>query len=434
MKVLFSLTYYFPYSSGLTLYVKRLGEALVKKNYKVTVLTMNFDKKCRPEEIVNRVKVVRAQPIFKVSKGFISVDWIIRSFSEVRKNDLVVVNLPQFEGIVPTLFGKIFGKKVISIYHCEVVLPSGIINSIIQKILSISNLFSLLLSDVVVTYTKDFAKSSQVLPHFESKLKYIYPPIKTPKINKRVQKILMDKITPWPNFVIGVAARLAAEKGIEYLLESIPAINSTLNQSKHNSGLPRTVLRSGTGAKFKIAQRAPDSKLQLKSQKQESAEDTSGVLRSDFPDGGGIRIVIAGPKDPVGEKDYKKKILKLVEKYKDFVIFLGELKEKEMGSFYSLLDILVLPSINSTEAFGMVQVEAMIMGVPVMATDLPGVRIPIQRTGMGLLAPIKNSQKLAKAIVEVLINKKKYIKPRELIKREFSFEKTINFYENLLKR
>ena len=54
-----------------------------------------------------------------------------------------------------------------------------------------------------------------------------------------------------------------------------------------------------------------------------------------------------------------------------------------MGSFYTCIDVLVVPSINSTEAFGLVQVEAMMMGVPVVASDLPGVRVPVQKQGWG---------------------------------------------------
>ena len=72
------------------------------------------------------------------------------------------------------------------------------------------------------------------------------------------------------------------------------------------------------------------------------------------------------------------------------------------------------------------------MGVPVVASDLPGVRIPVQKTGMGAIVPVKNSQKLAEAIVAVLINKKEYLKDREIIKREFLFSKTVDFYRRLL--
>lgn len=397
MHLLFSLTYYTPYVSGLTLYVKRLGEALVRKGFSVTVLTMQFDKKCRSEEFVNGVEVVRSSYNLKISKGFLSYDWLIKSWQEVKRSDVVIVNLPQFEGIIPALFGKILRKKVISIYHCEVDLPDGIFNTTVEWLLNLNHFISLVLSDKIITYTKDFADFSKLLPFFRNKLEYVYPPLMVPKINKRVRKILTDKMDLEGQFVIGVAARLAAEKGIEYLLESVPVINS----------------------KFK------NQEVKTRSARWPGYKDSR-------PNGGGIKIAIVGSLDPVGEQQYKDKILKLVDKYKDYVVFLGELKEEEMGSFYSLLDVLVLPSINSTESFGMVQVEAMMMGVPVVVTDLPGVRIPIVKTGMGIIVSVKNSQKLAEAVIKILLNRKKYIKNKEFITEEFSFEKTIEFYQKLL--
>lgn len=395
MKILFSLTYYTPYSSGLTLYVKRLGEALVKKGHEVTVLTMDFDKKQPVEQVINGVEVVRADYFFKISKGFVSFDWLIKSCQEVQKADAIFINLPQFEGIIPALCGKILGKKVISIYHCEVDLPDGLSNKFVELGLNLANWVTLTLSDKIITYTKDFADNSKLLPRFRSKLSFVYPPIIPPKVDKSIQKILIEKIGRKSEFTIGVAARLAAEKGMEYLLEALPQIISNI--------------------KYQIPAR-------------NASHIEAGGSNKQIP----IKIVIAGSMAPVGEEDYKKKILNLVGKYKEYVVFLGELKEEEMGSFYSLCDVLVLPSVNSTEGFGMVQVEAMMMGVPVVVTDLPGVRIPIRETGMGLIVPIKNSQKLAEEIVEVLLNRNRYIKDTSLIKKEFSFEKTINFYQDLM--
>lgn len=370
MRVLFSVTYYSPYVSGLTLYVKRLAEALVKTGYQVSVISFAYDKQLITCEKIKGVNVHRVKPLFKISKGFISFDWIVQSWRMVQQSDTVVINLPQFEGFIPALFGRIMGKRVISVYHCEVILSTSIINFIIQQILKISNLLTLHLSHIVVTYTEDFAKHSKLLALISNKLRYIYPPINRPNTNQRIIKLLRQKIGSKDGFLIGVAARLAAEKGIEYLLESIPAISSKFKKSK-------------------------------------------------------FKIVVAGPIAPVGEEAYKKKVMKLVEKYKEYVVFLGEIREEDMGSFYSLIDVLVLPSVNSTEAFGMVQVEAMMMGVPVVATNLPGVRIPIAKTGMGITVPIKNSEKLAFAIAEILMNKKKYIKQKELIEKEFAMEKTI---------
>ena len=50
---------------------------------------------------------------------------------------------------------------------------------------------------------------------------------------------------------------------------------------------------------------------------------------------------------------------------------------------------------------------------------------------MGEIVPIKNSQKLSEAIVRILLNKEKYIKSKEFVKKEFAIEKTLQFYEKL---
>lgn len=135
---------------------------------------------------------------------------------------------------------------------------------------------------------------------------------------------------------------------------------------------------------------------------------------------------------PVGEEVYKQKIFSLIRKYRDSTVFLGEIAPEAMGSFYKLLDILVLPSVNSTEAFGMVQVEAMLMDVPVVATNLPGVRVPIARTGMGLIVPPGDAGALARAICAVLTRKKDFVKPGRVIQDEFSLANTISSYNNAL--
>ena len=389
MRILFSLTYYTPYVSGLTLYVKRLAERLAKKDYQVSVISFQFKKKLALKETINRVKVIRVKPLFKISKGFISIDWFAKSFAGIKEASVIFINLPQFEGFIPALWGRILGRRVIAIYHCEVKLPSGLLNYFLETILNLANRLTLLLAQSIITYTEDFAYNSRILPYFQKKIKCCYPPVNKPIINKRVQKIIREKIGRKPGFVIGVAARLAAEKGIEYLLESIPYIEEML--------IP---LRASLG------------------------RNDNEVL---------FKIIIAGPMEPVGEEKYRKKILKLIEKFRKYVVFLGELDEEDMGSFYSLLDVLVLPSVNSTEAFGMVQVEAMMMGVGVVATDLPGVRVPIEKTGMGKIVAVRNSKKLAEAIVEVLKNKQKYIKNKGLAQREFLIDKTIFAYDKILK-
>ena len=410
MRILFSLTYYTPYVSGLTLYVKRLAERLAKKDYQVSVISFQFKKKLALKETINRVKVIRVKPLFKISKGFISIDWFAKSFAGIKEASVIFINLPQFEGFIPALWGRILGRRVIAIYHCEVKLPSGLLNYFLETILNLANRLTLLLAQSIITYTEDFAYNSRILPYFQKKIKCCYPPVNKPIINKRVQKIIREKIGRKPGFVIGVAARLAAEKGIEYLLESIPYIEEMLIPSSRAKSRDLSRMRARTSREI-----PPHASL---------GRNYNEVL---------FKIIVAGPMEPVGEEKYRKKILKLIEKFRKYVVFLGELDEEDMGSFYSLLDVLVLPSVNSTEAFGMVQVEAMMMGVGVVATDLQGVRVPIEKTGMGKIVAVRNSKKLAEAIVEVLKNKQKYIKNKGLAQREFLIDKTIFAYDKILK-
>lgn len=77
---------------------------------------------------------------------------------------------------------------------------------------------------------------------------------------------------------------------------------------------------------------------------------------------------------------------------------LGFLPDARLADFYASLDVFVLPSVNSLEAFGIVQVEAMMAGVPVVASDRPGVRTPVRRTGFGAVVPAADPAAIARAL------------------------------------
>ncbi len=86
----------------------------------------------------------------------------------------------------------------------------------------------------------------------------------------------------------------------------------------------------------------------------------------------------------------------------DRVRFLGFIPEERIADFYASLDVFAFPSINSLEAFGIVQVEAMLAGVPVVVSDLPGVRIPVTETGFGRIVPPRDEAALLEGIRAVL--------------------------------
>ena len=81
---------------------------------------------------------------------------------------------------------------------------------------------------------------------------------------------------------------------------------------------------------------------------------------------------------------------------------LGFLPDEAVDDFYASLDIFALPSINPFEAFGIVQVEAMMRGIPVIASDLPGVRQPVRATGMGAIVAPRSAAAVTAALELVL--------------------------------
>ena len=87
-------------------------------------------------------------------------------------------------------------------------------------------------------------------------------------------------------------------------------------------------------------------------------------------------------------KSYKNKNIK----------FIGHINDYKKNDFYNEIDLFVLPSTNSFEAFGIVQLEAMSYGVPVLASNIYGVRTIIEKTGGGLLFESKNYNQLFEKI------------------------------------
>ena len=89
----------------------------------------------------------------------------------------------------------------------------------------------------------------------------------------------------------------------------------------------------------------------------------------------------------------------------DRVCFWGGVDEGQLSCLLAACDIFVLPSITPNEAFGLVQVEAMACGKPVISCDLrSGVPFVNQNGVTGRVVPPGNVQALAEAIRELLQN------------------------------
>ncbi len=139
----------------------------------------------------------------------------------------------------------------------------------------------------------------------------------------------------------------------------------------------------------------------------------------------------------VGEGDRRKHYEKLSEKLAltKKIEFRGKLSATDLIRTYQEADLLLLPSINTNEAFGLVIIEALACGVPVIASNLPGVRQVFNNEQEGLLVNPGNSEDL-KNKLEFILNhensrRKMAQAARELAEKRYDQEKIKKDLESL---
>jgi glycosyltransferase involved in cell wall biosynthesis len=372
------LTYYRPHTSGLTIYAERMAKELAARGHDVTVLTSRYKRRLPAREMDDGVRIVRAPVLFRVNKGVIMPTIGVLAWKWVHWADVLSLHLPQFDAAGVALRGRLLRKPTVLTYHCDLKLPPGIFNRVVNQVVHGMNYLAGTFSHRIVAYTDDFAENSPYLRYFSDKIKVITPPVNLPDAGDSGRAAFAKMHNPEGRHpVIGMATRLASEKGVEILVQALP----------------------------KILERFPDA-----------------------------RVLFAGQyQNVMSEQDYAERLAPMLRRYQDKGQwkFLGVLTPLQMAAFYPNLDVLVVPSLNSTESFGLVQVEAMLKGTPCVASDLPGVRQPVKQTGMGKIAAVGSSEDLADAVIDVLDNREQYVRPPEEIADMFSTKRTVSGYEEL---
>lgn len=90
----------------------------------------------------------------------------------------------------------------------------------------------------------------------------------------------------------------------------------------------------------------------------------------------------------------------------DGVFFHGAKPQKEVAQWMNAADVFVLPS--HTEGFGLVAVEAMACGTPVVGTDVGGLRY-LLGDGVGVTVPPRNPKRLSEEMLKVLTDREQRI-------------------------
>ena len=124
------------------------------------------------------------------------------------------------------------------------------------------------------------------------------------------------------------------------------------------------------------------------------------------------------------------------------VFLLGRIPQEKVEAYYTACDVFCLPSVMKTEAFGIVQIEAMSLGKPVVATRIPGSGTAwVNKHGeSGINVPVADPEALAKAVTDICTDAERYSRYCTDARRRFEslftidrmIENCIDIYNKLL--
>lgn len=372
MKILVTLTYYYPHWTGLTAYAKRLAEGLAQRGHQITVLTSQFEPSLKRDEIYNGVRILRLPTLAHMSRGVLMPGFPAAVNKLAQENDLLQVHTPMLETNLVTRIGLLHHKPTVITHHGDLVMPNNPKDQFIEWVTTALMTQGEREAARITVHSCDYADNSKFLSPFRSKLECIYPPVEIPEPDPVQVAQWRADLGLTQNKLVGFAGRFVEEKGFDYLLQALP------------------------------------------------------LVRAKFPQ---VKFVYAGEINVVYEHFFAK-WKHLVDQERDSIVTLGLIRDQQqLANFYAINDVFALPS--RTDCFPSVQIEAMLSGTPVVATNIPGAREVIKVTGMGKLVTPRDPQAFANGLIEVLWNRAAYTKTRAQIREIFNTERTLDEYEAL---
>jgi glycosyltransferase involved in cell wall biosynthesis len=371
MKILMGIDYYRPHVSGLTLYAEHLAEGLARRGHGVRVLTHRHLPGLPVEAEENGVGVVRAPVAARFGKALVSPAILADALAEIPRADVFHLHAPLVNAISFSALAATFRVPTVVTFHCDLHTGPAVGERLAETISRASQNFALDRATRIVTYTEDYARHTRPLANRIEKVGWVRPPVPDPPQTGRSAEEARERFGVRGAPVLLFLGRFAEEKGLPVLVEAFAAVRRRF---------PRAVL------------------------------------------------LMAGAREVPGETVLER-LHPLLDDPGSGLVAPGIVPPDEIGDLFAIADVLVLPSINATESFGLVQVEAMLRGVPSVASDLPGVRQPVRITGMGEIAPIGDAAGLAAAILRVLEDPSRYRRPHDEIRALFSADDTLAFYE-----
>jgi glycosyltransferase involved in cell wall biosynthesis len=286
----------------------------------------------------------------------------------LNKSKLAIIQIPFFLASEIIYALKIIRKEKIEIIHSHWIIPNGFVGAVCKRILNIPHFITAYGSDALII------EKSRILRIFGS-------------------------------FVLVNAEEITADSA--YTRDLTVLINKSVENSIHV--IPMGVDEQRFNKKNRIScERSPDEPVILSVGRLVERKGLKYLIRAmkrvikTYPD---AKLLIGGDGP---EKENLMNECSRLELEKN-VEFLGFIPNEKIPQIYSSADIFVLPSIvtksGDTEGLGVVLLEAMASGIPVIGSDIGGITDIIEDRKTGLLVKSEDPDDLAEKILFILSNK-----------------------------
>lgn len=343
MKILVPITYYAPHWTGLTALATNLCEGLARRGHEVTVLTSQYDRSLPRVEERNGVLVLRVRSVGQLSRTQIMPSFPLEFTRLLRGTELLHVHSPMPEIGLLVAIASVFRLPTVITHQGDIFLPAGLFNRAVRIAMDTSTAIGASLADRITTLNEDYRTWSRVTRHRLHKSVAAFPPIRIPEADRQAAAEWRSQLGLTDVPVVGFAGRFVEEKGFDVLLSCLKN------------------------------------------------------LRADLP---GTTLVFAGQTE-VPYEDFSSRCKPLIEEAGASLVNVGLLSDRaRLAQFYAMCDVFALPS--RTDCLAAVQIEALLSGTPVVATDIPGARSVVNAIGMGRLVPPNDADALATALADEL--------------------------------
>ena len=379
MKILQIVPYFPPYHGGQERYIYNLSKYLVKMGHEVHVIASNFPK-TKEFEVIDGITVERRKCLMRPLRNPIAPG-MLRLGKKIKEYDVIHThNEHSFAAMVAAYLRKRTDVPLILTCHGQLRFGS-----------KMADYFERVYSRIIGRGI--FKAADRIISLSSSDLNYI----SSLGLDPKKISILPNAIDPEELFKIGSSSSMIDSSRSSFL-------------KKYSLAGKRIIMFVGPVIQRKGVEYLIKS---IPKVLKKTGDDSVFVL--------------------VGGGEFLNRARRLVKEMQinDRVIFTGRLTEEELIEIYRCADLFVLPSLS--EGVPTTILEAMYFGVPVVATDIPGVKDHFK--DVALLVPPKNEDRLAEAIVKLLedeeLTRRLSKAGEELVKNRYTWDVVARGYEKI---